>query len=82
MMLDSKLKIPLRNPRAVVEEINCNAVVRRHTENNTTRKRCTRLTLRPRGHKCNVVNSCNGLLCLSEPSRNLLPFAIRSRASL
>ena len=75
MMLDSKLKIPLRNPRAVIEEINCNAVVRRHTENNSARKHCNRLKLRPRGHNCNVVNSCNGLLCLSEPSRND-PFAV------
>ncbi|GMN54849.1 hypothetical protein TIFTF001_023973 [Ficus carica] len=72
---DCSCEIPLRNPRAVLEQIKCNAVVRRHAENNTARKHCTRLNLRPRGHKCNVVNSCNGLLCLSEPSRND-PFAV------
>lgn len=34
----------------------------------TKRRRC--LNLKPKDHKYKIVNSCNGLLCLSEPSRN------------
>ena len=69
MKLGSKLKIPLRNAQFALGEKD-GANVSLQAENGASRKRCTKLNLKPRDHKCNVVNSCNGLLCLSEPLRN------------
>ncbi|XP_065872135.1 putative F-box protein At3g16210 [Euphorbia lathyris] len=53
--LDSKLKLPLRN----IEMIDKEAV---GSEN------CLKLNMK--NHKYKIVNSCNGLLCLSNPSDN------------
>ncbi|KAF4383410.1 hypothetical protein G4B88_023984 [Cannabis sativa] len=54
MELNAKLKIPLRNPESVLK--------------NQDKKRGH--NLKPKEQKYNIVNSCNGLLCLSEPWRN------------
>ncbi|KAG5564504.1 hypothetical protein RHGRI_000625 [Rhododendron griersonianum] len=67
MKLETKLKIPLRNAELVMNRegdanVGCNS------KGGVKQKRC--IKLRPKDHKLNVVNSCNGLLCLSEPSLN------------
>lgn len=56
--LDIKLKIPLRNEELVINSVgdaNMNA--------------CSKggIKLKPKDHELDVVNSCNGFLCLSEP---------------
>ncbi|XP_062104619.1 F-box protein At3g07870-like [Humulus lupulus] len=58
--LDAKLKIPLRNAESVPKT--------QDDFDSKHKKRC--LNLKPKDHKYKIVNSCNGLLCLSEPSRN------------
>ncbi|KAH7840133.1 hypothetical protein Vadar_013079 [Vaccinium darrowii] len=67
MKLETKLKIPLRNAELAM---NCegDANVSSNSKGGTKRKRC--IKLRPKDHKLNLVNSCNGFLCLSEPSQN------------
>ncbi|KAG5564500.1 hypothetical protein RHGRI_000621 [Rhododendron griersonianum] len=67
MELETKLKIPLRNAELVMNGEG-HANVGCSSKGGVKRKRC--LKLRPEEHKLNVVNSCNGLLCLSEPSLN------------
>ncbi|KAI8570799.1 hypothetical protein RHMOL_Rhmol01G0064900 [Rhododendron molle] len=67
MELETKLKIPLRNAELVMNGEG-DANVGCSSKGGVKRKRC--LKLRPEEHKLNVVNSCNGLLCLSEPSLN------------
>ncbi|KAF7114619.1 hypothetical protein RHSIM_RhsimUnG0082900 [Rhododendron simsii] len=65
MKLETKLKIPLRNAELVMNrEGDANADC--NSKGGVKRKRC--IKLRPKDHMLNVVNSCNGLLCLSEPS--------------
>ncbi|PON96493.1 F-box domain containing protein [Trema orientale] len=59
MELNAKLKIPLRNAEPVLEN---------QDDPGPNRRRC--LNLKPKDHKYKIVNSCNGLLCLSGPSRN------------
>ncbi|KAL6989805.1 hypothetical protein U1Q18_015556 [Sarracenia purpurea var. burkii] len=72
MKLDSKLKLPLRNEEVVMYlERNVNANL--HSGDSVERKRCVKL--RNKYHKFNVVNSCNGLLCLSEAFKNV-PLAV------
>ncbi|XP_058225945.1 F-box/kelch-repeat protein At3g06240-like isoform X2 [Rhododendron vialii] len=67
MKLETKLKIPLRNEElAMNSEGDVN--VSGNSKGGVKRKRC--IKLRPKDHKLNLVNSCNGFLCLSEPSRN------------
>ncbi|KAI8545944.1 hypothetical protein RHMOL_Rhmol07G0076900 [Rhododendron molle] len=67
MKLETKLKIPLRNAELVMNsegDVNVSS----NSKGGVKRKRC--IKLRPKEHKLNLVNSCNGFLCLSEPSRN------------
>ncbi|XP_062102948.1 F-box protein At3g07870-like [Humulus lupulus] len=62
MKLNAKLKIPLRNAESVLKN---------QDDPNTKKKKKKRcLNLKPKDHKFKIVNSCNGLLCLSEPLRN------------
>ncbi|XP_065872257.1 putative F-box protein At3g16210 [Euphorbia lathyris] len=56
IILDSKLKLPLRNIEMVLDK------------DGVEGKNCMKLNMK--NHKYNVVNSCNGLLCLSNPSDN------------
>ncbi|KAI8541800.1 hypothetical protein RHMOL_Rhmol08G0090100 [Rhododendron molle] len=67
MKLETKLKVPLRNAELVMNGEG-DANVGCSSKGGVKRKRCFKL--RPNEHKLNVVNSCNGLLCLSEPSLN------------
>ncbi|XP_065872091.1 F-box/kelch-repeat protein At3g06240-like [Euphorbia lathyris] len=53
--LDSKLKLPLRNIKMIDKEA-------------VGGENCLKLNMR--NHKYKIVNSCNGLLCLSNPSDN------------
>ncbi|KAH7862439.1 hypothetical protein Vadar_004787 [Vaccinium darrowii] len=67
MKLETKLKIPLRNAElAMKRESDVN--VSSNSKGGVKRKRC--IKLRPKEHKFNLVNSCNGFICLSEPSHN------------
>ncbi|CAI9102556.1 OLC1v1000845C1 [Oldenlandia corymbosa var. corymbosa] len=56
LSLNAKLKIPLRYPEIALD---MEAV-----------KKQRRVKLRLTDHKFRIVNSCNGFLCLSEPSAN------------
>ncbi|KAF7114620.1 hypothetical protein RHSIM_RhsimUnG0082800 [Rhododendron simsii] len=67
MKLETKFKIPLRNAELVMKGEG-DANVGCSSKGGVKRKRC--IKLRPQEHKLNVVNSCNGLLCLSAPSLN------------
>ncbi|KAH7863252.1 hypothetical protein Vadar_015303 [Vaccinium darrowii] len=67
MKLETKLKIPLRNPELAINTEG-DANVSGISKVGVKRKWCFKL--RPKDHKLNLVNSCNGFLCLSEPSRN------------
>ncbi|KAG5539171.1 hypothetical protein RHGRI_019657 [Rhododendron griersonianum] len=67
MKLETKLKIPLRNAELAMNSEG-DANVSSNSKGGVKRKRC--IKLRPKEHKLNLVNSCNGFLCLSEPSRN------------
>ncbi|CAL9011222.1 unnamed protein product [Prunus brigantina] len=63
----SKCKIPLRNAEQVISD-HSNANVMPDRKHGTTRKPC--IKIRQNDHKYNVVNSCNGLHCLSDPFSN------------
>ncbi|KAH7862893.1 hypothetical protein Vadar_010742 [Vaccinium darrowii] len=67
MKLETKLKIPLRNAELAMSSEG-DANVSSNSKGGTKRKRC--IKLRPKDHKLNLLNSCNGFLCLSEPSQN------------
>ncbi|KAI8545945.1 hypothetical protein RHMOL_Rhmol07G0077000 [Rhododendron molle] len=67
MKLETKLKIPLRNAELAMNNEGV-AKVSSNSKGGVKRKRC--IKLRPKDHKLNLVNSCHGFLCLSEPSRN------------
>ncbi|KAL6989807.1 hypothetical protein U1Q18_015558 [Sarracenia purpurea var. burkii] len=72
MKLDSKLKLPLHNDEMVINwerDVNANL----HSRGSVERKRCVKL--RNKYHKFDVVNSCNGLLCLSGAFHNV-PLAV------
>ncbi|KDP44453.1 hypothetical protein JCGZ_16286 [Jatropha curcas] len=58
--LDTKLKLPLRNLQLVLND--------QIDDNGAKRNRCLRL--KTKDHKYKIVNSCNGLLCLSLTSDN------------
>ncbi|KAG5539167.1 hypothetical protein RHGRI_019653 [Rhododendron griersonianum] len=58
MNLDTKLKIPLYDEESVIE-----SVMRRPPK--------AGVKLKAKDHEFKVVNSCNGLLCLCEPSTDL-----------
>ncbi|XP_060958156.1 F-box protein At3g07870-like [Cannabis sativa] len=60
MKLNAKLKIPVRNAEIVLQ----------NQDDPVMKKKNRCLNLKPKDHKYKIVNSCNGLLCLSEPSRN------------
>ncbi|KAL7211814.1 hypothetical protein ACSBR2_014635 [Camellia fascicularis] len=69
MKLDTKLKIPLHNAELVINSEGTDANMNHlRCKSGVKRKRCIKLI--PKDHKLNVVNSCNGLLCLSEPLQN------------
>lgn len=63
MKLETKLKVPLRNPELL---LNNEVVVPNGV--GIKRKRC--IKVKAKDHKFNMVNSCNGFICLSEPSKN------------
>ncbi|KAH7862951.1 hypothetical protein Vadar_011448 [Vaccinium darrowii] len=67
MKLETKLKIPLRNAELAMNSEG-DANVSSNSKGGVKRKRC--IKLKPKEHKLNLVNSCNGFLCLSEPSKN------------
>ncbi|PON90680.1 F-box associated domain [Trema orientale] len=69
LKLNSKLKIPLRNARLALDK-QADFDATNPVKGGTRRKRCDRLYLKPRDHRCSIVNSCNGLLCLSDPLSN------------
>ncbi|KAM2527762.1 hypothetical protein TB1_024979 [Malus domestica] len=64
----TKYKIPLRNDEEVINNNSDNGNVMPNGNRGTKRKTCIRIP--PHHHKYNVVNSCNGLLLLSEPIHN------------
>ncbi|XP_028052872.1 F-box protein At3g07870-like [Camellia sinensis] len=69
MKLDTKLKIPLHNAKLVINSEGTDANMNNlRCKSGVKRKRCIKLI--PKDRKLNVVNSCNGLLCLSEPLQN------------
>ncbi|THG10443.1 hypothetical protein TEA_003241 [Camellia sinensis var. sinensis] len=69
MKLDTKLKIPLHNAELVINSEGTDANMNHlRCKSGVKRKRCIKLI--PKDRKLNVVNSCNGLLCLSEPLQN------------
>ncbi|CAL9013805.1 unnamed protein product [Prunus brigantina] len=59
----AKYKIPLRNAEEVLNTHND-----ANRKSGTKKKLCIKVC--PAGHKYEVVNSCNGLLCLSKPFIN------------
>ncbi|KAI5337866.1 hypothetical protein L3X38_017137 [Prunus dulcis] len=59
----AKYKIPLRNAEEVLNTHNDG-----NRKSGTKKKLCIKVC--PAGHKYEVVNSCNGLLCLSKPFIN------------
>lgn len=62
--LNTILKIPLRNAdQVVINDDRGDFKIR-------SKRKPTCIKLRPKDHKYNIVNSCHGLLCLSEPLRN------------
>ncbi|KAK3014724.1 hypothetical protein RJ639_008394 [Escallonia herrerae] len=66
MKLDTKFKIPMRDRKMVLyDKLNPKPGAR-------TRRF---VGLKPKDHKFNVANSCNGLVCLCEPKQNN-PFLI------
>ncbi|KAI8545942.1 hypothetical protein RHMOL_Rhmol07G0076700 [Rhododendron molle] len=67
MKLETKLKIPLRNAELAMNSEG-DANVSGNSKGGVKRKRC--IKLKPKDHKLNLVNSCNGFLCLSGPSQN------------
>ncbi|KAF7139096.1 hypothetical protein RHSIM_Rhsim07G0064500 [Rhododendron simsii] len=67
MKLETKLKIPLRNAELAMNSQG-DANVSGNSKGGVKRKRC--IKLKPKDHKLNLVNSCNGFLCLSEPSQD------------
>ncbi|XP_058225932.1 uncharacterized protein LOC131334736 isoform X3 [Rhododendron vialii] len=65
--INTKLKIPLRDAELLtLNEGDSN--VNLDAKGGVKRKRCVKL--RPKDHKFNVVNSCKGLICLSNPLQN------------
>ncbi|XP_059650489.1 F-box/kelch-repeat protein At3g06240-like [Cornus florida] len=70
MKLETKLKILLRNVDMFREVIARNAQMRSLLPKGSRvkRKRCPKFD--PSDYVLKIVNSCNGLLCLSEPKRN------------
>ncbi|XP_062105812.1 F-box protein At3g07870-like [Humulus lupulus] len=62
IILNTKLKIPLRNAEVLLNNNN--------NDEGPNNKGNRRLKLKPKDHNYNIVNSCKGLLCLSEHSRN------------
>ncbi|CAL5409857.1 unnamed protein product [Camellia sinensis] len=69
MKLDTKLKIPLHNAELVINSEGTDANMNHlRCKSGVKRKLCIKLI--PKDRKLNVVNSCNGLLCLSEPLQN------------
>ncbi|KAH7862295.1 hypothetical protein Vadar_002606 [Vaccinium darrowii] len=65
--INTKLKIPLWDAELLTHNEG-DANVNLNAKGGVKRKRCVKL--RPNDHKFNVVNSCNGLLCLSNPFQN------------
>lgn len=65
--INTKLKIPLRDAELLTHNEG-DANVNLNAKGGVKRKWCVKL--RPKDHKFNVVNSCNGLLCLSNPFQN------------
>ncbi|GMN28151.1 hypothetical protein TIFTF001_046208 [Ficus carica] len=62
--LNTILKIPLRNAdQVVINDDRGDFKIR-------SKRKPTCIKLRPKDHKYNIVNSCHGLLCLSELLRN------------
>lgn len=62
MKLDTKLKIPLRNAEVMLQLHNVS-----DTKSCLRSKGCK---VRPKEHKFQIINSCKGFVCLSEPSSN------------
>lgn len=63
--LDTKFKLPLRNLEMIIDGNGCNMLDHGSGEENNN---CIRLKMK--NHKYHVVNSCNGLRCLSSPCNN------------
>ncbi|XP_027183902.1 F-box protein At3g07870-like [Coffea eugenioides] len=68
MKLDTKLKIPLRNAEKMPQPHNVSDTKSRLSSERGFKKRCVKV--RPKEHKFQIVNSCKGFVCLSEPSSN------------
>ncbi|XP_059649215.1 F-box protein At3g07870-like [Cornus florida] len=68
MKLDTKLKIPLRNAEMVLKGEEGDAQMGCSSEGSGV-KRKRNIKVKPKDQKYKIVNSCNGFLCLSEPSR-------------
>lgn len=65
--INTKLKIPLRDAELLTPNEG-DSNVNLDAKGGVKRKRCVKL--RPKDHKFNVVNSCKGLICLSNPLQN------------
>ncbi|PRQ50249.1 putative F-box domain-containing protein [Rosa chinensis] len=63
----AKYKLPLRDAEKVMNNDD-NVNLMRNRKHGSKRMPC--IKIRPNDHKYNVVNSCNGFLCLSEPIFN------------
>lgn len=64
MKLDTKLKIPLYDEKSVIEDVEMEPPPK------------SGVRLRSEYHELKVVNSCNGLLCLCEPSKDFGMFTV------
>ncbi|CAI9090428.1 OLC1v1025192C1 [Oldenlandia corymbosa var. corymbosa] len=67
LKLDTKLKIPLRNVELVTQN-NTDPKFNSRAGKGGLKKRCVKVTTKEQ--KFQIVNSCNGFLCLCDPVRN------------
>lgn len=68
MKLDTKVKLPLRDAKMVLNSKD-EAIVKLNPKGGV-RKKCFIASKNLKDHKFGIVNSCEGLLCLSEPKQN------------